>query len=72
LVYLLLKLVLILLVATVNVERAFFAMSLPKNKLRNSMSDDLLNYCLVIFIERALFLEVSEDDIVGVHGNAKA
>jgi hypothetical protein len=72
LVYLLLKLVLILLVATVSVERAFFAMSLLKNKLRNSMSDDLLNYCLVIFIERALFLEVSEDDIVGVHGNAKA
>jgi hypothetical protein len=56
----------------VSVERVFSTMSLLRNKLRNSMSDDLLNYCLVTFIERALFLEGSQDDIVGVHGNAKA
>ena len=28
------------------------------------MCDDLLEYCLVTFTEAALFLEVSEDDIV--------
>ena len=62
--YLLLKLILILPVATASVERVFSAMSLVKNKLRNSMGDELLNHCLVKFIEREVFLEVSEDDIV--------
>ena len=65
LVYRLLKLVLVLPVATASVERVFSAMSLVKNKLRNSLGDDLLNYCLVTFIERELFLEVKEEDIVG-------
>jgi hypothetical protein len=51
LVYLLLKLVLILPVATVSVERVFSASSLVKNKLRNGMGDDLLNYWLLIFID---------------------
>ena len=64
LVYLLLKLILILPVATANVERVFSAMSLVKNKLRNSMGDELLNHCLVTLIEREVFLEVSEDAIV--------
>jgi hypothetical protein len=64
LVYTLLKLILILPVATANVERVFSAMSLVKNKLRNSMGDKLLNYCLVTFIERDMFLKVSEDAIV--------
>ena len=64
LVYLLLKLILLLPVAVASVERVFSAMSLVKNKLRNSMGDDLLNHCLVTFIERDVFLEVSEDAIV--------
>jgi hypothetical protein len=51
LVYLLLKLVLILPVATVSAERVFSASSLVKNKLRNSMGDDLLNYWLLTFID---------------------
>jgi hypothetical protein len=44
-------LVLILPVATVSVERVFSASSLVKNKLRNSMGDDLLNYWLLTFID---------------------
>ena len=64
LVYLLLKLISILPVATANVERVFSAMALVKNKLRNSMGDALLKHCLVTFIERDMFLKVSEDDIV--------
>jgi hypothetical protein len=64
LVYTLLKLILLLPVATANVERVFSAMSLVKNKLRSSMGDELLNHCLVTFIERDVFLKVSEDDIV--------
>jgi hypothetical protein len=64
LVYMLLKLILLLPVATTNVERVFSAITLVKNKLKNSMGDDLLNHCLVTFIEREVFLKVSEEDIV--------
>jgi hypothetical protein len=64
LVYLLLKLVLILPVATANVERAFSAMSIVKSKLRNKMGDSLLDDCLVTYIERDAFSEVNEDDII--------
>ena len=59
LVYTLLKLILILPVATASVERVFSAMSLVKDKLRNSMGDKLLNHFLVTFIERDVFLEVN-------------
>lgn len=64
LVYLLLKLVLILSVATTNVERAFSAMSLVKSKLRNKMGDSFLDDCLVTYIVRDAFSEVNEDDII--------
>ena len=64
LVYLLLKLVLLLPVATANVERAFSAMSFVKNKLRNKMGDSLLDDCLVTFIEQETFSKVDEDDII--------
>ena len=64
LVYLLIKLILMLPVATTSVERVFSAMNLVKNKLRTTMSDDRLNDCLVTFIERDVFMKVSEDDIV--------
>jgi hypothetical protein len=55
LIYLLLKLVLILPVATTSVERAFSTMNFVKNKLRNRMNDGLLDDCLVTFIERDVF-----------------
>uniref|UniRef100_A0A8R7V8E2 HAT C-terminal dimerisation domain-containing protein n=1 Tax=Triticum urartu TaxID=4572 RepID=A0A8R7V8E2_TRIUA len=42
-VYKLLKLVLILPVATASVERVFSSMSYVKNKLRNKMGDEYLN-----------------------------
>ncbi|GKE80422.1 zinc finger MYM-type protein 1-like protein, partial [Tanacetum coccineum] len=51
LVYLLIKLVLILPVATTSVERTFSAMTYVKNKLRNSIGDQFLNDCLVTYIE---------------------
>ena len=63
-VFLLLKLILLLPVATTSVERAFSAMSLVKTKLRNKMGDSLLDDCLVTFIERDLFFKVDEDDII--------
>jgi hypothetical protein len=63
-VYLLLKLVLMLPVATASVERAFSAMTIIKPKLRNKMCDSLLDDCLVTYIERDIFEEVKEDDII--------
>ena len=63
-VYLLLKLVLLFPMATSSAERAFSAMTFIKNKVRNSMGDQFLNDCLVTFIEKDLFLNVSDDAIV--------
>jgi hypothetical protein len=64
LVCLLLKLVLILPVATTSVKRAFSTMNFVNNKLRNRMNDGLLDDCLVTFIERDIFLNVKEEDVI--------
>ncbi|KAK9666925.1 hypothetical protein RND81_14G221200 [Saponaria officinalis] len=72
LVFLLLKLVLILPVATTSVERVFSSMTFVKNKLRNSMSDKLLNNCLVTVVERDLFVQVSNDDVLKRFQNMKS
>jgi hypothetical protein len=63
-VYRLLKLVLVLLVATASVERVFSVMNYVKNKLRNKIGDQYLNDCLVTFIEREFFLQVKDKDII--------
>ena len=57
-------LVLILPVATTNIERAFSTMSIVKSKLRNKMGDSLLDDGLVTYIQRDAFAEVNEDDII--------
>ncbi|XP_066351654.1 uncharacterized protein [Miscanthus floridulus] len=62
-VYRLLKLVLVLPVATASVERVFSVMNYVKNKLRNKIEDQYLNDCLVTFIEREFFLQVKDKDI---------
>jgi hypothetical protein len=49
---------------TSSVERAVSAMSLVKTRLRNKMCDSLLDDCLVTYIERDIFLEVNEEDII--------
>ena len=63
-VYRLLKLVLVLPVATASVERVFSVMNYVKNKLRNKIGDQYLNDCLVTFIEREFFLQVKDKDII--------
>ncbi|XP_057802928.1 uncharacterized protein LOC131018221 [Salvia miltiorrhiza] len=63
-IYLLIKLVLILPVATAGVERVFSGMTYVKNRLRNSMGDQLLNDCLVTFIEKNMFLQIPDDDVI--------
>nr|XP_009773973.1 PREDICTED: uncharacterized protein LOC104224095 [Nicotiana sylvestris] len=63
-VYLLLKLTLILPVATATVERAFSSMKQIKNEERNSMGDQYLNDCLVCYIERDVFTNVVEVSVL--------
>ncbi|PIN08838.1 hypothetical protein CDL12_18585 [Handroanthus impetiginosus] len=52
LVYLLLKLALILLMATTTVERVFSNMKYIKNQLKNQIGNDWLNNCMLTFIEK--------------------
>ncbi|XP_074290104.1 uncharacterized protein LOC141616842 [Silene latifolia] len=72
LVYKLLKLVLILPVATISVERVFSSMTFVKNRLRNSMGNPLLNHCLVTYIEKDFFVQVSDDDVLKRFQNMKS
>jgi len=59
-----LKLMLVLPVATASVERVFSILNYMKNKLRNKIGDQYLNDCLVTFIEREFFLQVKDKDII--------
>ncbi|CAO2823885.1 unnamed protein product [Amaranthus hypochondriacus] len=70
-VYLLLKLVLLLPVATASVERSFSGMNYIKNKVRNSMGDQLLNDNLVTYLEYDVFRDVSLDAIVQRYQNMR-
>ena len=70
-VYLLLKFVLILPVATASVERVFSGMTIVKDKLRNSMGDQMLNDCLITYLESDLFLNVSMDKIMDRYPNIR-
>ena len=64
LVYLLLKLALILPVATASIERSFSAMDIVKNRLRNRMEDDWMNDNLVTDIEKDVFDSVKNEAIM--------
>jgi hypothetical protein len=63
-VYLLLKLILVLPVTVVSVERVFSALVTLKTKSRNKLGDGILDNCLVIFIEWDIFFQVDENDIM--------
>ena len=54
LVYQLLKIVLVLPVATASVERCFSAMKIVKTLLHNRIGDDFMNHCIICFLEQRL------------------
>ena len=64
LVYLLVKLVLTLLVATTTVERNFSAIKYIKNKLCNRMGDQWMNDCLVVYIEKDVACSIDNETIM--------
>ena len=56
--------VLLLLVATTSVERVFSTMASVKIKKNNKLGDALLDDWFVALIERDIFFEVHENDII--------
>ncbi|XP_049369926.1 uncharacterized protein LOC125834815 [Solanum verrucosum] len=64
LVFLLVKFALLLPVATAIVERAFLAMKIIKNDLRNRMEDEFLYGCIVPYVEKKVFKDVSNECIM--------
>jgi hAT family C-terminal dimerisation region len=71
LVYKLIKLALILPVATASVERAFSSMSIIKTRLRNRMGDEWMNDNLVTYIEKDVFRCVTNETIMQKFQNMK-
>jgi hypothetical protein len=64
LVYRLVELALILPVATATVERAFSAMNIIKSDLRNSMGDEWMNDCMVVYIEHDVFMDIENEAVL--------
>jgi len=64
LIYRLVKLTLVLPVATATVERCFSAMKLVKSDLRNRIADGFLNDCLICAVEREAFSKVTNECII--------
>ena len=71
LVYLLVKLALILPVASASVERALSAMNIIKTSVRNRMGDEWMNDCLVTYIERDIFGTINNEVILQRFQNMK-
>ena len=64
LVYLFVKLVLTLLVATASMERSFSAMKYIKNELRNRMGDQWLNDFFSVYIEKDIAHRIDNESIM--------
>ncbi|XP_009786661.2 uncharacterized protein [Nicotiana sylvestris] len=64
LVFRLVKLALLLPVATASVKRAFSAMKFIKNDLRSRMNDEFFSGCLVPYVEKNVFDSISNDAII--------
>ncbi|KAL6538265.1 hypothetical protein OROGR_012253 [Orobanche gracilis] len=64
LVFRLLKLALVLPVATATVERCFSTMKLVKSDLRNRIGDEFLSDCLISAIEKETLANVTNEDVI--------
>lgn len=64
LVYQLLKLVLVLPIATASVERSFSAMKIVKTTLQNRIGDQFMNDCIICFVEPEMLASIPINDVV--------
>ena len=71
LVYSLVTLVLILLVTSTTVKRAFSTMNIIKNRLRNQIGNQWMNDCLVTYIEKDIFKTIKCEEIMQRFQNMK-
>ena len=71
LVYLLIKLVLTLPIATATVERSFSVIKYIKNELHNRMGDRWMNDCLIVYIEKDVACSIDNETIVQRFQNMK-
>ncbi|PKU81476.1 hypothetical protein MA16_Dca023717 [Dendrobium catenatum] len=71
LVFRLLKLALVLPVATAGVERVFSAMAIIKTRLRNRIGDQWMNDTLLAYIEKKILDCIENDVIVNLFQNMK-
>ncbi|PWA59810.1 hypothetical protein CTI12_AA388100 [Artemisia annua] len=67
----LIRLILTLPVSTATTERAFSAMKICKNRLRNKMADEFLADSLVVYIEKEIAETFSSEYVVDVFKNLK-
>ena len=58
------KLALVLPVVTTSIERVFSAMTFVKDKLRNRISDDWFNSCMLTYVEYDIFDTMDDEDIM--------
>jgi hypothetical protein len=72
LVYRLIRLVLILPVATATVERAFSAMKFVKTDSRNKMGNIWLNHRMICYIEREIFASIDNEKILEYYQELKS
>ena len=71
LVYSLVTLALILPLATAIIEKVFSTMNIIKNWLRNRIGDQLMNNCLVTYIEKDIFKTIECEEIMQRFQNMK-
>ncbi|XP_071687886.1 uncharacterized protein [Rutidosis leptorrhynchoides] len=64
LLYRLLKLALVLPVATAIVERCFSSKKIRKSNLRNRIGEEFLNACVICAIKRETLVEVKDEDVM--------
>ena len=70
-IYLLIKQALLLPVATSSFERAFSSMTYVKNKFRNRLGDEMLNDCLIVYIEKDVDRSLDKKIIIQYFENIK-
>ena len=64
LVYRLLKLILVLPVATATIERCFSAMKLAKTQLLNKIGDEHLSHRLICYVENEIYSKVTNEAVI--------
>ncbi|KAK9070016.1 hypothetical protein SSX86_010415 [Deinandra increscens subsp. villosa] len=72
LVYRLLKLTLVLPVATATVERCFSAMKIVKTNLRNRIGEDFLNACVICTVEKEAHESVTNEVVIDLFQKMKS